>query len=114
MYIFEQGEHVISAAFEIRNYGNQPDIYDSDMYNYYRTNNRHDKKNIYYGSEEMTIPEGYELIKVENVVVREQIITVFTMANTTKVAIDENDDLRLPGKPLDTMSRKLKNLNLDN
>ena len=110
MYIFEQGEHVISAAFEIRNYGNQPDIYDSDMYNYYRTNNRHDKKNIYYGSEEMTIPEGYELIKVENVVVREQIIT----ANTTKVAIDENDDLRLPGKPLDTMSRKLKNLNLDN
>lgn len=113
MYIFEQGEHVISAAFEIKNYGNRPDIYDSDMYNYYRANNRHDKKNIYYGSGEMTIPEGYELIKVKIVVVREQIIIVYTMANTTKVEIDETDDIRLQGKPLDTMSRKLKNTNLD-
>ena len=61
----------------------------------------------------MTIPEGYELIKVKIVVVREQIIIVYTMANTTKVEIDETDDIRLQGKPLDTMSRKLKNTNLD-
>ena len=61
----------------------------------------------------MTIPEGYELIKVENVVIKEQIFTIYTMVNTTKVAIDENEDIRLPGKPVDTVSKKLKNTNLN-
>ena len=113
MYIFEQGEHVISAAFIMKNYGYHSDVYDSKMYDYYHMNNRHDRKNKYCGSEGMTIPEGYELIKVENVVIKEQIFTIYTMVNTTKVAIDENEDIRLPGKPVDTISKKLKNTNLN-
>ena len=104
MYIFEQGEHVISAAFEIKNYGNRPDIYDSDMYNYYRANNRHDKKNIYYGSEEMTIPEGYELVNVSTVGDEE---LIYTFVNKCKVKVSLYASLAIPGKPVDTISKRL-------
>ena len=47
MYIFEQGEHVISAAFIMKNFGYHSDVYDSKMHDYYHMNNRHDRKNRY-------------------------------------------------------------------
>ena len=114
--IFEPGEHLINLAFVFER-NQQFYKFNSDdktVANYYRDNYLNESNNLYESSQAFIVPEGYQVLQANaNVVYETRIQSVITLINTQRVSLSAGSDIRLPGKPLDTMSRKLRNTNLD-
>lgn len=114
--IFEPGEHVINLAFvfERSQYSWDYKKEDSNVDLFYTRNCLKKTENKYLSSQAIIIPEGYEMFQINTEIINERRIqSIVTLVNTQRVSISTSFDIRLPGKPLDTMSRKLKNTNLD-
>lgn len=114
--IFEPGEHVINLAFVFgrSQYSMDYKKEDSNVDLLYTRNCLKKTENKYLSSQAIIIPEGYEMFQINTEIINERRIqSIVTLVNTQRVSISASSDIRLPGKPLDAMSRKLKNTNLD-
>ena len=114
--IFEPGEHVINLAFVFgrSQYSMDYKKEDSNVDLLYTRNCLKKTENKYLSSQAIIIPEGYEMFQINTEIVNERRIqSIVTLVNTQRVSISIDSDIRLPGKPLDTMSRKLRNTNLE-
>lgn len=115
--IFEPGEHVINLAFVFgrsQQYSMDYKKEDSNVDLLYTRNCLKKTENKYLSSQAIIIPEGYEMFQINTEIVNERRIqSIVTLVNIQRVSISASSDIRLPGKPLDTMSRKLRNTNLD-
>lgn len=115
--IFEPGEHVINLAFVFgrSQYSMDYKKEDSNVDLLYTHNCLKKTENKYLSSQAIIIPEGYEMFQINTEIVNERRIqSIVTLVNTQRVSISAGSDARMPGKPMDTMTRKLVNTNLDN
>ena len=114
--IFEPGEHLINLAFGFDRCQQYIKYNDDDkkVADYYRKNYLNKSNNYYISSQFFIAPEGYQVFQINTDLTPDnRIIAIVTLINTQRVSISTSSDIRLPGKPMDTMSRKLRNTNLD-
>lgn len=115
--IFEPGEHLINLAFDFERSQQFFKFNDDDkrVADYYRKNYLNKSNNHYISSQFFITPEGYQVFQMNTDLTPDsRIIAIVTLINTQRVSISAGSDARMPGKPMDTMTRKLVNTNLDN
>ncbi len=115
--IFEPGEHLINLAFDFERCQQYFKYNDDDkkVADYYKKNYLNKSNNDYISSQFFITPEGYQVFQINAGLTPDcRIETIVTLINTQRVSISAGSDPRMPGKPMDTMTRKLVNTNLDN